>query len=144
MKNKSIIIPGIFMIIAFALFVVFNNISKKTADWEFIQKVGGIKTETPLETEDGFYLPVICNVSGKDSVTIRPTQINSALVCKKIIANVIDNKIFLTVILGAVKLNKDNCCCKSVNIGDLRTGDYYIYYKDNSSTKHKIGQFTLK
>jgi len=144
MKRKLIIFPIIFVLLVFVLFVSFNYFTKKPADWKFVQRVGGIKTGTPLETEDGFYLPVICNVSGTDSVTIRPTLLNSALVCTKIKTKINGNRISLTVILGVASLNSGNCNCRAVNLGKLEAGDYIIYYNDNSSDEHQIGQFALK
>ena len=62
---------------------LFNSFTRKSADWNFIQSVGGIKTEKPIETEDGYYLPILCNVSGWDSITVKPKAVNSALFCLK-------------------------------------------------------------
>jgi hypothetical protein len=143
MKRKLIFAFLTFVFLGFMVLFVFNSITKKTADWQYIQQAGGIKTGTPLKTEDGLYLPIICNVSGTDSITTKPTMINSAFVCTKIKINTDGNKILIKVILGIATLNKGNCFCKAVNIGNLKPADYLVYYKDNSSSEHEIGQFTI-
>jgi predicted membrane channel-forming protein YqfA (hemolysin III family) len=59
MKRKLIFVFLIFVFLGFMVLFVFNRIIKKTADWKYIQQAGGIKTGTPLKTEDGIYLPII-------------------------------------------------------------------------------------
>ena len=126
------------------LLVSFENFTRQPEDWDFIQKVGGIKTGTPLETEDGFYLPVKCNVSGLDSVTIKPTTLNSSLSCLKIKSTVNGNTIHLRVITGLAVTKKFDCNCKVVRVGDLEPGNYTVYYGDESSFEHPIGKFTIE
>jgi len=101
------------------LFVSFDTFIRQTVDWNFIQKVGGIETETPLGTEDGFYLPVKCNVSGLDSVTIKPTTLNSALSCLKIKSTVNGNTIHLRIVAGLAVTKKSDCNCKTVRVGEF-------------------------
>jgi hypothetical protein len=122
--------------------LLFFSFTRESRDWNFIQKVGGIRTEQPIETEDGLYLPVTCNVSGTDSITNKPIELNSALVCKKIRIKHEDNKIYLTVITGLPISSNTTCNCKAVNIGNLDNGSYQVYYKDKSS-EHLIGHFDL-
>ena len=143
--NKKLKIATI-VIAFFAIIVIvsFNTIISKTADWEFIQNVGGIKTGIPLKTEDGFYLPVVCNVSGLDSVTIKPITINSALSCVKINVKVDKNNIYLKVITGIAKSQEDDCNCKATRIGFLKKGIYKVYYDDKKTSDHLIGQFEIE
>ena len=144
MKKKIILISGIFALILVLALVSFYTLTRKTVDWDFIQRVGGIKTESPLPTEDGFYLPVICNVSGLDSVTVRPTTLNSALICLKTKPTIHENSIHLKVIAGLVLSKKEDCHCKAVGVGHLKRGTYIVYYGDKSSYEHQIGKFTIK
>ncbi|MEP6466756.1 MAG: hypothetical protein ABJB05_10645 [Parafilimonas sp.] len=144
MKRNLRITLIVFALLAALIYIFYDAIiMHQTADWDFIQRVGGIKTQTPLETQDGFYLPVICNVSGTDSITVKPTQINSALSCTKIKVDITENKIYLTVLIGVSNSNNINCNCKAVNIGHLKHGSYKVYYRDKSSSEHQIGQFDL-
>jgi hypothetical protein len=145
-KTKKIIfgVIAILILILGVLWIAFNVLFRESADWKFIQSVGGIRTEMPLETEDGFYLPVICDVSGYDSVTIKPTIINSAISCLKVKVKIDKNKIYLKVVTGIAISKNDDCICKAVNIGHLEFGTYEVYYVDKSTSEHKIGQFTIE
>lgn len=143
MKNKFTIIVGLLFLTLVGLWVSFVVLTKSSRDWNFIQTVGGIKIEDPLETEDGFYLPIICNVSGEDSITLKPTGINSALFCLKTKTKIEGNKIYLTVITGYSIFDELKSKCKAVRIGKLKKGKYLVYYKDKSSDKQQIGEFTI-
>jgi hypothetical protein len=144
MRKKFIIVLGVLTLLVLILIVSFVTLTRETENWDFIQKVGGIKIETPLETEDGFYLPVVCNVSGLDSVTIKPTTLNSALSCLKIKSTINGNAVHLKVVAGLAVFEKPNCNCKAVRIGDLEPGKYIVYYGDKSSFEHPIGKFTIE
>ena len=141
-KKKMIVFLGILVILGLVLFMSYDTITQRTADWEFIQKVGGINIGTPLQTQDGYYLQVKCNVSGTDSITVKPTTLNSAYFCTKINTQISDNKIYLKVMYGIATLSRD-CNCKAVNLGKLNAGEFQVYFKDNSSKEHLIGQFTI-
>jgi hypothetical protein len=144
MRKKFKIVFGVLTLLVLVLLISFVTLTRETENWDFIQKVGGIKTETPLETENGFYLPVKCNVSGLDSVTIQPTTLNSALSCLRIKSTVNGYTIHLKVIAGLAVTKKFDCNCKAVRIGDLGPGNYIVYYGDKSSLEHPIGKFTIE
>lgn len=144
MRRKFKIVFGILTLLVLVLLVSFVTLTRKTENWDFIQKVGGIKTETPFETENGFYLPVKCNVSGLDSVTIKPTPANSSLSCLKIKSTINGNAIHLKVVAGLSVLEEPNCNCKAVRLGDLEPGNYIVYYGDRSYFAHPIGKFTIE
>jgi hypothetical protein len=144
MRKKFIIVFGVLTLLVLVLFVSFETLTRETEDWDFIQTVGGIKTETPLETEEGFYLPVKCNVSGLDSVTIKPTMLNSALSCLKIKSTINGNTIHLKVVAGFAMTKNFDCNCRAVRVGDLGSGNYIVYYGNKSSLEHPIGKFTIE
>lgn len=141
-KFKVVLIALILLIIV--IIISFVSLTRETKDWDFIQKVGGIKTEQPYITEDGYYLPLKCNVSGTDSVTIKPTMVNSSMSCLKIKSIVNGNAIHLKVIAGIPLISKSDCNCKSVQIGELKPGKYHVYYGDKSSFEHPIGGFEIE
>jgi hypothetical protein len=141
-KSLKILLTSVLLLVIIVCFLFFS-FTLESEDCDFIQKVGGIKIEKPFETEDGLYLPVTCNVSGTDSITNKPTQLNSALVCKKIRVDHAGNKIYLTVIAGLPIFSNAKCNCRAVNIGNLENGIYSVYYKDKSYIEHQIGQFDL-
>ncbi len=138
------IVSGLIAFLAIIVVVAFNSITRVTADWKLIQDVGGIKTGTPLLTEDGFYLPVVCNVSGLDSVTVKPATINSALSYVKTNVKVEGNNIYLKVIAGLSKSRQKDGNSKAVRIGSLNEGSYQVFYGDKGSTDYLIGQFKIE
>jgi len=144
MKKKSGIVVGLIILIVIILWISFIAFTRSSRDWTFIQTVGGIKIEKPLETEDGFYLPIICNVSGQDSVTVKPKGINSALFCLKTKTTIKENIIYLTVITGYALFEKPDSKCKAVRIGKLKSGNYKVFYKDIENGEHIIGEFTIE
>jgi hypothetical protein len=137
----SLLIVVLLLLIGWLL---FNSLTRKSADWNFIQNVGGIKTEKPVETEDGYYLPVICNVSGWDSITVKPKTVNSALFCLKTKVKIEENKIYLTVVTGIPIFGSINCKTKAVKLGNLKDGNYKIYYKEIITGEHQIGSFNIE
>jgi len=143
MNKKFSIIGGLVILTVIILWISFITLTRSSKDWNFVQRVGGIKTEKPLETEDGFYLHVTCNVSGQDSVTVKPKGLNSALFCLKTKTIITDDKIYLTVITGYSMFEKLNTKCKAVRLGKLKPGNYKVFYIDNESGEHRIGEFTI-
>lgn len=143
MKKKLGIILGLIILTTIIFRFSFIKLTRDAKDWTFIQSVGGIKTEKPLETENGFYLPIICNVSGQDSITIKPKGPNSALFCLKTKTTVENNNIYITVITGDPLFETLDCKCKAVNIGKLKSGNYNVFYKDKTTGKHLIGAFSI-
>jgi hypothetical protein len=144
MKSKFKTVLVVFILLIVVIIIYFVSQTRETKDWDFIQKVGGIKTEQPYITEDGYYLPLKCNVSGTDSVTRKPTMVNSSMSCLKIKSTVNGNAIHLKVIAGIPLIGKSDCNCKSVQIGELKPGKYNVYYGDESSFEHPIGVFEIK
>lgn len=137
----SLLILVSFLLIGWLL---FDSLTRKSADWNFIQNVGGIKIEKPIETEDGYYLPIICNVSGWDSITVKPKGANSALFCLKTKVKIEDNKIYLTVVTGISIFGNNSSKAKAVGLGNIKDGNYKIYYKDKEKREHLIGEFSIE
>ncbi len=111
-------------------------------NWKFITSVGGIKTEDPIKTYDGWYLPIICDISGKTMITNKPTMINSALECSKIKYSKNDSAIFVTVYHGLFGAKTKDCRCRAINIGKLKLTKYKVYYKFDNEI-HLIGEFDI-
>jgi len=142
--KKNIIAISIIVSIVLIMWLLLNFFNTKSADWNFIQNVGGIKIEKPIDTDDGYYLPVICNVSGLDSITVKPKILNSSLFCLKTKVSIDENKIYLTIITGISIFGNESSKSKAVRIGNLKEGNYKIYYKDKLSDKYLIDVFTIK
>jgi len=117
---------------------------RETRDWSFIQSVGGISIGQPVSTQDGWYLPVYCDVSGLKKTTIKPTQLNSALVCRKALTSRDNQTILISVQTGVVGDGPETSSCRAVNIGNLGKGRYSIKYKDPNGTTHEVGSIEIE
>lgn len=93
-----------------------------------IQSIGGLRVENPVTQTDGtIFLPVICNVSGLETITVKPTMLNSALVVKKITAKCRKDRIPIQVVTCAVD-NKHVSSTKGVDLGKPTKGSYQVEY----------------
>jgi hypothetical protein len=131
--------------VAVALFLVVgcSLAFRETRDWSFIQSVGGISVGQPVSTQDGWYLPVNCDVSGLQTTTVKPTQLNSALVCYKVLATGDNQTIFISVQTSVAGSGPGTSSCRAVNIGNLRKGRYSIRYKDPNGMSHEVGSIEI-
>ena len=103
-------------------------VTTRTLSWELIQSVGGISVGEPvIHTDNTVFLPVDCNVSGVRKVTVEPTQINSALVVKKVKAKVRGNRIKIQVVTCFVD-GKNTATSQGVNLGRVSEGRYDVEY----------------
>jgi hypothetical protein len=130
----------IYVFLILAILVLSSQIAlAEKMDWAFIQAVGGISVGEPLRTEDGFYLPIDCDVSGLKQVTVKPTTINSALICSKIYVSIKDKNIYITISTG-LPGGRDNSQCSAVRIGYPESGDYTVFYKDPKGPTYEISK----
>jgi hypothetical protein len=138
MKKYRIYILSILFIIGFSSQIALAE----KMDWTFIQSIGGISVGVPLRTEDGFYLPIDCDVSGLKQVTVKPTTINSALVCSKVYVSIKGNNIYITISTG-LPGGRENSQCSAVKIGYPESGDYAVFYKDPKGPTYEIGKIKI-
>lgn len=102
-------------------------------------KLRGIKFDPPLEGDDGYHLPLICNVSGLDSITRRSTAFSSYNVYKRTKVKRDDHMIYISVSISGPWLNDNHAQCKAVKLGNLEPGHYLVYYE----TGELIGDFNI-
>ena len=103
-------------------------ITSRGQSWETIQSMGGLRVNDPVMRDDGtFFLPVVCNVSGLDTITVKPTAINSALVVRKIATRIKKHTIQIQIVTCVVD-NRHTSCTKGVEIGSLQRGTYQVEY----------------
>jgi len=111
--------------------------------WEFMVSVGGIKVDEPIRKSDGTaYLPVRCDVSGLTTITNKPTMINSALVVTGIDKKIEDKQILISVNTGLASKNS-TCACSGIELGNISSGDYQVYYYGSDREKHLLGNVTV-
>lgn len=138
MSLKAKIIIGVVGLLFLAPFV-FDIITVEKLSWAQVQRYGGIKIERPLESEDGYHLPIICDVSGVDSTTVRSVAYSSYNICKHTKVKIDDHMIYLSVTTSGKFFKDDSPKCKAVKLGKLEHGHYLVYY----ITGELIGEFYI-
>jgi mRNA-degrading endonuclease RelE of RelBE toxin-antitoxin system len=119
-----------------------SRMTEQKCDWRFITAVGEIKSEESYLTDDGWYLPIKCAVSGLTKITNDPTILNSTLECSKISFSKNDSAIFVTVYKELIGAKSNDCRYKVVNIGKLKNAKYKVCYKFDNDT-HLISMFDV-
>jgi hypothetical protein len=93
-----------------------------------IQSVGGLRVDEPVRQPDGsVFLPVVCNISGLDTITVKPIMINSAWVVKKIAVKCRKDRIQIQVVT-CVADNKHTSVTRGVVLGEMPAGTYQVEY----------------
>jgi len=96
--------------------------------WSFVRSVGGIAVEEPRQIEGSWSLPIRANVSGLETITEKPTALNSALGCKATHAAVERNNIYLT-LETSLPTKKINATCPAASLGRIAPGTYTVFYR---------------
>jgi hypothetical protein len=96
--------------------------------WAFVVSVGGIKVGDPVEANGAWTLPVQADVSGLETFTAKPTVLNSARVCARVAAEIVDNSIYLTIHSDLAGVTK-SARCPPAQLGAISPGKYKIFYK---------------
>lgn len=136
LKLKIILsIAGLLLLAPF----VFDIVTVEKLSWKQVQGYGGIKIERPLEGEDGYHLPLICDVSGLDSTTVRSTAFSSYNIFKRTKVKIDGHMIYLTVSVSGKFFKDDSPKCKAVKLGKLEHGHYLVYY----ASGELIGEFYI-
>jgi len=111
--------------------------------WKFMEAVGGVAIESPVRNPQGkVYLPVRCNVAGIQTITKKPTTMNSALAVKSIGKKIDEKKIYISIHTGLVSKN-ELCACSGVDLGDIPAGDYEVFYRGSDHEKYPLGSITV-
>ena len=107
-------------------------------DWAFVQSVGGLAIDAPVQKNGSWLLPIRCNVSGLETVTVRPSTLNSGLGCS-VSARVEGQSILLTV---ATRLDS-SAACPPVNLGPLAKGRYTVFYSGAPNERVRLQEIEI-
>ena len=100
----------------------------RSESWGFVQSIGGMIVEAPVHSKDGWVLPVRANVSGLETITQKPTTMNSALICKYTEARIEENSIYLTLVTGITHKGASPRC-PPAELGNIVSGKYRVFYR---------------
>lgn len=114
--------------------------------WDFVQSVGGIKIDSIVKCQNRFLLYSNVNVSGLDSITVKPKHLNSALACSKIYIKVdeFESRIYIGIGVSISGIGYSYCRCRPEKIKHLKHKDYEIYYRDTDGKEYFIQKIKLK
>jgi hypothetical protein len=126
------------------LFISCVNISSTRASWDWVQNVGGIKLETPILENGSYYLPIKCNATGMEEITVKSKIINSAplyfIKSKVLIEN---NEINFYLIYALTLKDKYQNNLQSIKLGNIKQGKYKVNYIDQDKTKQYIREIEI-
>ena len=137
--------------IAFLLGLIFSASEVKaykppfshTRSWEEMQEVGGIKVGKPSKSKNNtVFLPIKCDVSGLQTITQKPTMMNSGLGVYKTEVKIEKNQILISVVTCIIS-ERYNPACKGVYLKKITPGKYDVFYY-YANQKHLIGNVIIR
>jgi hypothetical protein len=107
-------------------------------DWQFVQSVGGLTIGTShRDSRKHVILPVQCDVSGTQTITVRPTALNSGFGCDSPAVRIRSTNVSIT--LRTTLTGKGSALCPSADLGRIADGDYAVFYRDPDGKQHPLG-----
>jgi hypothetical protein len=123
---------------------IVSSVARSSCDWSFVQSVGGIALGTPRRDERGHVLlPIRCDVSGTETITTRPTAINSGNVCVAPQMRVRSGTVYLTVRTSLPSKRYPNARCPDADLGELPAGQYSVIYANPDGSQHPLGSIQI-
>lgn len=111
-------------------------------DWTFVQSVGGISIGEVSITDGNYSLAVNANVSGLEQVTVKPTLVNSALICESTMATIQDKAIYLTIYKGVIREGYSTHC-PAAKLKHIKAGNYQVFYKSPNGETQPLGEVLI-
>lgn len=145
MKTKWPLLAAItFSLVAVGCTSLVSVAFRSACDWQFVQSVGGIALGTPQRDDRGHVLlPIRCNVSGFQTITVRPTTINSGIVCEPPLVRVRSSTVFLTIRTTIPSKRNPNARCPAADLGALAAGEYSVIYHSPDGSQHPLGSIQI-
>lgn len=123
---------------------LMSSAARSTADWQFVQSVGGIAVGAPQRGANGqVFLPVNCDVSGLRAVTTDPSAINSGIVCEAPAVVVHGRSVFIAVVTSLPSEKFGSSRCPNANVGALAPGQYAVFYGSAKDVSHPLGSIEV-
>lgn len=104
-----------------------SGVMRDEQPWAFVTSVGGLELGTPVQEKNRWKLPIRADVSGLRSVTIKPTMLNSGLVCDKTKAYVEGRKIVIQIVT-TIPHGDASPLCPAADLGAIQPGQYDVLY----------------
>jgi len=139
-------LPFLFLWMGLSTTVRAADISSTTirgqiADWPFLQSVGGIQIgKTLQEQQHAWSMELLCDLSGHQTFTQKPTNLDSGMMIQKTQVDAKDNDIFISLLVSHVlwTSNPDKARCKGLTI-ESTPGFHQIFYRDAIGNTFPLG-----
>jgi hypothetical protein len=119
-----------------------STVQGQILDWSDLQSVGGIQIEKTLqEKQSAWAMTLLCDLSGKQTFTQKPTKIDSGWIIKKTLVTQEGRDIFISLVTSQTTwtMNPDRCLCHSVVI-ESTPGFHSVFYRDGQGRTFPIGR----
>jgi len=138
----SLILPILLSTASFA--GLTSLLTSEHRDWNFVQSVGGIAVADPIiKGNKTIWLPIICNVSGLENITVKPTMVNSALVVRKLEYKVENDKILIYLETSLIDDQNKDVKTKGVLLENIKPGVYRVEYLNPDKSSHFIREIKV-
>ncbi|WP_309382120.1 hypothetical protein [Cerasicoccus frondis] len=118
-------------------------LTEERADWDFIQKTGGVRVESVAPTEGGWLLTIRYDVTGLTKVTREPEQMNSGMMVHRVTAKpTVSDYIDLEIRTSAIEAGASPSTLHTCKLPQLRSGHYRVYYGD-PKLQQLVGTITI-
>ena len=119
-----------------------SSIFSTSRDWQFVQTVGGLAIGTPhRDDRKHVILPIRCDISGTQTITIHPTTGYSGLAFDLPTVHVRSTNVFITVC--TVLPGKRDASCPPADLGKLAGGDYSVFYSSPGGKREPLGSIKV-
>lgn len=114
-------------------------------DWPYVQSVGGMALGVPRRDLRGHVLlPIHCDVSGTQAITVPPTALSSALVCLPPAVRIRPGRVLLTLRTALAGSDSFDAECPTVDLGRLPAGRYAVLYRNPDGHEHSLGSIRIR
>lgn len=135
---------NLLVVAAVALGCGMEVVTSEQRDWSFIQSVGGLAVGEPQKLDNGSYrLPIRCDVSGLQTITIKPTTLNSALGVRETGCAVRGQTIQLWITTCVVDA-KHSSAAPDVVLKNIPSGKYQVQYRNRDDTVVNLREIEIK
>jgi hypothetical protein len=83
------------------------------------------------------------DVSGRHTFSIKPTVVNSALICKRIDVAIEAGSMYITVVTGLAAKDTSSRC-PALLIGNIPPGEYQIFYRGPNENPVPLGRINVE
>jgi hypothetical protein len=126
------------IVIILFVFLINGCMYNESLNWNQVQDVGGLRIDDIQMTDNQYFIPIYCNVSGIEKVSVDPKTMNSGIVFKEYKYLINDTKILLNILVTIPSNEYKNAASTNSGIyikkSSIKPGKYKVYYMNNDKS----------